>query len=161
MPTHIPLADGRFTIVDDEDADLASSYSWWANNRPNTTYACAHVPGSGRRGQKSISLHRLLLDAPPGIQVDHIDHDGLNNRRSNLRLATNAQNQANRRKKPGAASRFRGVSWHKASGSWQACIRRDGRQCHLGHFKDETDAARAYDAAARSVFGDFALLNNP
>jgi hypothetical protein len=107
-------------------------------------------------------LHRLLLNAPPELQVDHINGDGLDNRRSNLRLATGSQNQGNSRKRrDGVTSQYRGVSWNKRAGKWQALLRREGKLQYLGYFSDEEAAARAYDAAALEQWGSFARLNFP
>ena len=101
------------------------------------------------------------MDAPAGVMVDHINRDRLDNRRANLRMATNAQNQANVTKRQGMTSRYKGVSRHTATGRWQARISVEGKQMHLGYFAHEADAARAYDARAREVFGVFAQANFP
>jgi hypothetical protein len=107
-------------------------------------------------------MHQLIT----GLHgVDHQDRDGLNNQRYNLRASTHAQNMQNRRYTHGS-SQFNGVAWHKRVGKWGATIRVSrpgggGRKRHLGYFIDEEEAARAYDAAARALFGGFALLNFP
>jgi len=103
-------------------------------------------------------MHRAILNAPPRMDVDHINGNGLNNTRENLRLCTRSQNMMNQRLK-GGTSRFRGVSWLKGGAKWHAQVRANGKRLHLGLFTDETEAAMAYDAAARELFGDFARLN--
>lgn len=103
-------------------------------------------------------LHRDILVPGDGMDVDHADNDGLNNRRSNLRPATRSQNLANRPKHRGRG-RFKGVYWDKSRGLWQAMTRANGKNLHLGRFADEIDAARAYNAAALRIWGEFARLN--
>jgi hypothetical protein len=100
------------------------------------------------------------MDAQPGEYIDHKDHDGLNNQRSNLRRCTNAQNCANQRSR-GGSSRFKGVSWSKKFKVWVAMTHFDYGGQFQGHFHDEEAAARAYDAAARVRYGEFAMTNFP
>jgi hypothetical protein len=95
----------------------------------------------------------------PAGMLDHIDGDRVNNRIGNLRIATRAQNAANRRPRAGGTSQFKGVSWDKDRGEWRARIKVDGRWRHLGRFTNPEDAARAYDLAAVEAFGAFALTN--
>ena len=102
-------------------------------------------------------MHRVILNAPPGREVDHINRNGLDNRRSNLRLATHAQNEAN---KP-PRGEYKGAYWCKKSGRWRASIRVDGRLRHMGRFATREEAARVYDDAALEAFGEFAYLNFP
>jgi hypothetical protein len=108
-------------------------------------------------------LHRQIMGIPEGTRqlVDHRDGDGLNNARSNLRIASRAQNNMNRGPRAGSSSRFKGVFFHKASCKWMAEIRCDGRADYLGLFGSEEAAARAYDTAAVRLHGDFARLNFP
>ena len=96
-----------------------------------------------------------------GTHVDHINGDRLDNRRFNLRLCTNQQNQMNKTKRVGSSSRFKGVYFQKTSRKWVAAIQKDRKLKHIGLFSDELDAARAYDAAAKEAFGEFAWLNFP
>jgi hypothetical protein len=116
-------------------------------------------------GKKQL-VHRLVYSAfngsiPSALIIDHRDQNRTNNRLSNLRLATYSQNGANRRKKDGTSSRFRGVSWFKRKRKWVASISPNYQSKHLGYFHDEIDAAIARDAAAIEAFGDFAQLNFP
>jgi hypothetical protein len=145
--------------VDDDDSDLVAPHKWSSmRTQSGNTYAYATI--AGRR----IYLHHLITNrAPRGkgrCVVDHVNGDGLDNRRSNLRPAINKQNGANR-DSWGGRSRFKGVSWSKAHQTWQAHIMTDGRSQFLGYFEVETEAARAYDHAALDAFGEFARLNLP
>lgn len=153
----VPLTQGKIALINDADLLLISPYTWCAQHTRHHWYAITFI-GSGHTARRRVSMHRLLMSAPPGIQVDHIDGDGLNNQRSNLRLGTNGQNQANRRTAFGA-SRFKGVNREKRGKPWRAAIKVDGRKIHLGAFENEIEAARAYDRAALERFGEFACTN--
>lgn len=158
----IPVGD-VFALVDDQDEKLVSSYHWRLHE---AGYAVTTV---GRKGARTaLYMHSLILKAPPGKITDHRDNQKrLDNRRQNLRVGTHSQNHGNSSFKPGTTSQFRGVAWHRAAGKWRARIAdgkyKDGRPLnkHLGLFTSESDAARAYDAAARIYFGEFAFLNFP
>ncbi len=143
-------------LIDECDRDLVARYTWSSFRRPHhsTHYARAKIDGLW------VLMHRLILAAPKGLEVDHRDGNGLNNQRDNIRVCTRAENQRNKASRCGS-SRFKGVSFHKASRKWGASIRRDGVSTHLGLFTREEDAARAYDSFARIYFGDFARLNFP
>jgi hypothetical protein len=101
-----------------------------------------------------IYMHRAIAGAGKGVTVDHIDHDGLNNRKSNLRECTYSQNAANARKGPGYTSKHKGVCWH--AGKWEAFIRCRDKHLYLGRFATEEEAATAYAIAAKDMFGEFA-----
>lgn len=163
----VPLTRGFCTTLDQRDfahlfrvdANGVPSVRWCAVTfRGGHTYACrgANLPG---RRTTSVYLHREILRATRGVDVDHIDRDPLNNRRSNLRLATRSQNNANRPGSIGGASPFKGVSWCKQTQKWRAKISVNNRTVCLGRFANERDAACAYDQAAISQWGDFALTN--
>lgn len=149
---HVPLSNGGFAIVDAADAELVLSRRWHGKQRRKQSPIYAYT--TSRR--LLLAMHRLVAGATPGLQVDHRDRDGLNNRRSNLRLCTNAQNQWNRVKVRGG-SQYKGVN--RCGRKWRAVIRVDGQQVHLGYFRVEEEAAKAYDAAAVQLFGEFARLN--
>lgn len=104
-------------------------------------------------------MHRLILNAPKGIKVDHQDGDGLNNQRRNIRLATNAQNSMNQKPRVKTSSKYKGVSLDKRHGTWKSQIGKNGAIIWLGQFRSEVEAAKAYDRAAREMFGEFACLN--
>lgn len=157
---HGKIATGRTVMVDDEDCGLVSAYRWRAYERSLPTggikgpYALTAVWQDGRAIQ--IQMHRLITGWP---LVDHINHDGLDNRRANLRPATIAQNRQNSLPLAGCSSRYKGVTWHRQLKKWQAQIGVNGRKIYLGIFASEEDAANAYNAAAADAFGAYALLN--
>jgi hypothetical protein len=154
----IPLTRGLVALVDDEDYKLVSSFKWSASKHGRNWYAIASVNSCGKR--ETFSMHRFLCGWPEG--VDHRDGNGLNNQRHNLRPAGQRQNQRNRLKTASAStSQYKGVSWKKKPKRWLARISVYGEIKWLGRFKDEIAAARAYDAAARELFGEFAALNFP
>jgi len=150
----IPLTRGKVTIVDAEDYGWLMQYKWYANKKAGGFYA-ARI-----HKRKMLLMHRLITNAPKGLVVDHIDANPLNNRRSNLRLVTVAQNQYNRRPLK-RSSKYKGVSWNTQTAKWSARIEKDGRSMHLGLFKAESDAAKTYDKKAKQLFGEFAFLNFP
>lgn len=154
----IPLSQGQVALVDDADFEVVNQFKWYATKRKHTFYAVRHIKKPD--GSDTIQyLHRFLL---PGIdRVDHEDGDGLNNRREkNLRPATAQQNsQGVCRKRPGATSRFRGVSWDKKLGKWKAEISIEGEYRYLGLLESEEDAAHAFDASARKYRGESAHQN--
>ncbi len=161
----IELSRGYATTVDDSEFETLSVHKWSAlvtvkNGSACKVYATRAVRIAGKN--VAILMHRHLLNIPPGcsLMVDHRDGDSLNNQRSNLRLATYSQNNANRMKRTGMkhTSRFKGVG-ALPTGKWRATIKIGESTKHLGVFLSEEDAARAYDDAAREQFGEYALLN--
>jgi hypothetical protein len=157
----IPLTQGKFAIVDPEDYDRLAKHKWQASRFPRSDYATRFVT-IGYRRQKHIQMHRVIMNVRPGQFIDHINHNGLDNRKTNLRLATRAQNSWNKRKQRGNhSSKFKGVSWFIREKNWQARIQSNGTKFFLGSFKKEIDAAKAYDNAAKKYYGDFASLNFP
>lgn len=149
---------GRFrhlmVLVDDEDYDWARRYSWCRLAGRHTDYAVARVDGRVQQ------MHRLLAGASSGFLVDHANGRGLDNRRENLRLATRGQNQQNKKVRGDSQVGLKGV-YEAKRGLFRAQIKHDGRVTSLGYHKDAEAAARAYDSAARELFGAFALTNFP
>lgn len=154
----IPLTQGKIALVEDEDFDRVNQFKWRAWHHRNTWYAVADLPRVNGKS-KRLYLHSFVLPGSP--EVDHRNRDGLNCQRSNLRPATHAQNRANQGKRKNCSSIFKGVGWRKDLGCWRAYIGKGYRYQHLGHFALEENAARAYDAAAKVSFGEFACLNFP
>lgn len=156
----IQLTRGLNTLIDEADFPELSKTCWNAVASDHLFYAVRNFQRKGRWSH--VLLHYAVFgEIPPGHQVDHRNRDNLDNRRDNLRLATPSSNKANCRKRHregGVASKFKGVlaGWN---GKWKARITKDGVQTHLGVFTSETDAARAYDAAAIEKFGEFATTN--
>lgn len=160
--TQIPLNDEFMVLVDDADYERIAAHKWRILRSGNASYARrTETVGTvnGRRIRREIYMHREVMGAPPEKQVDHIDGNGLNNKRSNLRLATEQQNKCNRPLQRNNTSGFKGVHLEARTGRWGARIKHRGSVRRLGVFDDPEDAARAYDEAARRLHGKFARLN--
>jgi hypothetical protein len=156
----IPLTKGKFAIVDPEDFDELNKFSWYAMSGTHSFYAYRSVTILGRK--KAIAMHHQIMPPPASFVIDHDNHEGLDNRKSNLRLATISQNNCNRRRRPDAGrSKYRGIDFDKRLKKWRARIRFNNKRILLGYFDNEIDAAKAYDEAARKLHGEFAILNFP
>lgn len=144
-------------LVDDEDYDRVSKFSWNAYKSRRVWYALTSI------GHTTYSMHRLVMKLWLGnpIRCDHKDGNGLDNRKSNLRLATNAQNLMNKQLYLGSKSGFKGVTWAESAKKWCARIRCNKKLYSLGYFTNKVTAAQAYDRKARILFGEFANLNFP
>lgn len=161
MPVYIQLTKGAVAVVDETDAPLViGEYRWQLNSKGPHRYAQTRMLINGRR--RTVQMHRIIMSAPSGMSVDHIDGDGLNNCRSNLRLVSRGQNRANSIKRKEAACLFKGV--YKKDMKWGAQISSEklpSSPWYIGTFDTAADAARAYDAVARILFSDHARLNFP
>lgn len=162
MTKEIELTQGYKAIVDDEDYELVSAYKWRVHKscrrKEVTYYAAAHGPRDNYK-REEFKMHRLIMNAPKGSVVDHINRNGLDNRRCNLRICTAKENSRNQiGKRP---YKYKGVN--KAYNHFKAIIviERKVNEMYLGSFKDEKSAAIAYDKAAIHYFGEFANLNFP
>ena len=155
----IKLTHGKFAIVSPQDYDQLARHKWSARKSGRTFYAERYMPlGKGR--YKQISMHREVLKVGKEYYVDHINHNGLDNRKANLRLATRSQNAQNRRKaKIKSWSKYKGVSLHNLDKRWSVRIQVNGKQKFLGLFEDEVEAAKTYDRSANKYHGQFAVLN--
>lgn len=151
---YIPLTKGKFAIIDAADYELVSTHKWCASGSGCRTYAYCQMNG------KTVALHRFLTNAPKGMVVDHIDGNGLNDRRGNLRVCTQQQNLWNSRPR-GKSSRFKGPCWDRQKRRWVVYVRHGGRNIFVGRFRDEVTAALAYDRKAYECFGEYAYLNFP
>ncbi len=143
----IQLTQNKTALVDDEDFEMLSKFKWYAYFG-NSWYAKTNIKC------QSVHMHQLLL--PNVIMIDHIDRNGLNNQRENLRVCTHTQNQSNSGPRKG---KYKGVSYKKEQNRFVAQIQKHGKKVHIGYFNIETEAALAYDEAARVLFGEFAYLN--
>jgi len=151
----IPLTMGKVAIVDAEDYERLNEDKWYAIKTPYTYYA-------GRTSRrKHIRMHREIMRAPRHLVCDHRDHNGLDNRKSNLRLCTQGQNLQNRRGSRGKTSRHKGVYYCRRDKVFGASICLNSKRYRLGYFKNEDDVGRAYDKKVIELFGEFAFLNFP
>jgi len=141
-------------LVDDEDFDNLNQWKWCVHKDINNFYAVRTVRADGKRTTTQMQWEIMNRKS-----IDHIDHDGLNNQKSNLRFCTNSENMMNRRKQKNTLSIYKGVTFHKRNNKWMAQIRINGKIIHLGYFDVETEAAKAYNAKAIELFLEFANLN--
>ena len=149
------LSQSKIALVDDEDYWYLMQFTWHAINKGDLWYARHSFKKPNFKFGYSMYMHNLLMDSTN--QVDHVDRNGLNNARNNLRFATSQQNSANSIRKIHGTSIFKGVSW--SGKRWRAQIKVNGITKNLGEFIVEEDAARAYDEAAKEYFGAYAILN--
>ena len=154
----IELTKGFSATIDDDDFDRVNLHSWCVRSVRTSQYATTWV----RKGDKAstIDLHRFILKLiDPKLFVDHIDHNGLNCTKSNLRICTNKQNLHNRLPNKRSTSQYKGVSWDKTGKKYRAQIKISTGIKFLGYFVDEIEAAKTYDKFAKKHFGEFAYLN--
>jgi hypothetical protein len=152
----IQITKGKIVLVDDEDFEYLSSIPWYFNGRGYAVNKSRFFNEDGSR--KQMLMHRLLLNAPEDMKVDHINNNTLDNRKSNLRLASSADNSRNMRKPNTNTSGYKGVSKTR-SGNWHSSISYYDKTIHLGTFDNKHDAARMYNFWAVDLYGEFAQLN--
>lgn len=145
----IPLTQGKFAKVDDEDYEWLMQWKWHFNNR----YAMRW------QNYKKLRMHREIMKVSDDLEIDHIDNDGLNNCKNNLRICTTAQNSRNRVRAINNTSGYKGVTWHKRGKKWQAYIKLNGKSIYIGFYNTAEEAADAYDFMAKQYYGEYANLN--
>ena len=150
----IPLTQGKFAIVDNEDFEWLNQWKWFAKKGYSTFYAVRNISQS----PYLIRMHRQILGLTKGDgkETDHINHNGLDNRQDNLRLCTHTQQQQNRQPQK-VSSKFKGVGYHKKSEKWMARITYLSKRIYLGLFDTEKEAAKSYNKISNKLFGEFAL----
>jgi hypothetical protein len=154
----IPLTQGKVALVDDEDYAWLNQWKWYAKRCKNLFYATRTIHPKGGK-HYNLLMHRVVLETPNGVDVDHVDHNGLNNQKFNLRHCTRAENSRNASKAKNRTSPFKGV--YLGNGLIRASIRVDLKLINIGCFNTHEEAARAYDKKAIEYFGEFAQLNFP
>jgi hypothetical protein len=150
----VPLTQGVEAIIDASDIEKVSQYLWHAFKHRQTFYARTKVLGSCGK-KKTTYMHRMITQAADGVEIDHIDRNGLNNTRSNLRPATPAQNRVNSKLRATSISGVKGVSWLPKRKKWFAHIGMNGKTKSLGVFERKEDAIAAREAALKHFYGDF------
>jgi len=155
----IPLTKGEVAIVDDADYEELMQWSWTCLVTKGRKYARRGERDRRAGTQTCIYMHRQIMNAPEGVEVDHRVGDGLDNRRANLRLCTHSQNLCNAKVNAGNKSGFRGVSFDAAKRKWYASIRVNGKTKAIGKFNTALEAASAWNMAALETHGEFARLN--
>lgn len=154
----IPLTQGKQALVDDADYPILSQHRWFYSK------GYAVRMNSRKEGKRRlIQMHRVIMNAPAGMEVDHIDGNRSNNTRANLRLCTTQQNRQNchSTKSEKSTSLYKGVYLYQRTGRFMARIKHNQKTHYLGYFDTQEEAGRAYDAKARELFGDYAFLNFP
>lgn len=154
MSKTIPITKGKFTIVDDEDFEELNQYNWICHT-PESVYRQKMVKGVRRM----IWMHRFIMKCPDGMEVDHINGNALDNRKSNLRICTHAENMKNIGFSKRNTSGYKGVYWNKSANKWQAQISISGRVTYIGLYDNIEDAASAYNTSAKKNHGDFMRPN--
>lgn len=158
----IPLTRSLVALVDDEDFDWLNQWRWHAHEHNKgqfhaARYVRTEVITRWGRKYKRLLMHREIMGAPEGMDIDHRDHNELHNWRGNLRICTRSQNTANKERNINNKSGYKGVCrWHN---QWRAAVKCQGQKYYLGDFPTKEEAARAYNEAAVQLFGEFAYVN--
>lgn len=151
---YVPLTKGYEAIIDAADVPLVEGRNWTAVEKTGAVYAYWQDCSGPKR--RTVYLHRVIMGEPAGLEVDHIDGDGLNNLRCNLRVATKSQNMHNAKRPSHNTSGVKGVSWCKRRGNWVARVTLHGKLVWSRHFAQKEDAASAYAEALQRHHGEFA-----
>ncbi len=156
----IKLTQGQYALVDDEDFERVSQFKWYADWAKNIKSFYARTSIKKENGkQADMKMHRFIMSCSRDKEIDHKNHNTLDNQKLNLRICTYRQNHMNRRSNRGTSSEYKGVCWHIPSKKWRARIMYNGEHISLGLYKNEIDAAIAYNRKAKKLFGEFAYLN--
>lgn len=147
MGKEILLTQGKVALVDDEDYEILSKYNWrYVVTSPGRQgYARAHIYGDDWKDRTDVYMHRVVVSAEDGQMIDHINRDKLDNRKSNLRIATSSQNNSNVTKLATNTSGYKGVTFYKRTGRWMAQIMIDKKYKCIGYYSSPEDAALAYN----------------
>lgn len=156
---YIELTQSKQAIVDDGDFDRLNKFKWFTQKTKWGCYAVRNI--RNKYEKRKIYMHRLVIPCKKEQQIDHINHNGLDNRKENLRVCSNAENMRNSRKQPNCTSKYKGVSWKKSSRKWVVQIVKDRKKIYVGVYHNEIFAAGEYDKKAIELFGEFAELNFP
>jgi hypothetical protein len=160
----VPLTQGYFALVDDEDYEKVIKYKWFIDNRKfrKTIYARTTIHHKDKSKVKRIAMHRMIMKVTnPKIKVDHRNHNGLDNQKHNLRKATHKENMRNQSPRRNKLSLYKGVSVKqiKSGIRYVATITKNNKRLHIGTFEDEIECALAYNKNAKKLFGKFAYQN--
>ena len=159
MMKQIPMRNSGFALVDSSDYEFLMQWEWRSQRGGRTFYAIRCSPGDWKN--PDIHMHRMIDGTPSGLEIDHKDGDGLHNWRGNLRRATRQQNAANQQLKINNKSGYIGVIWHKRDKHYMAGVKKNKKQYFAGYHDTPEAAARARDAKAIELNGEFARLNFP
>jgi hypothetical protein len=151
----IKLTQNQYTLVDDADFDTLNQFKWYADKQGKNFYAKRNSKTINGK-QMIILMHRFIMKTPKGMHTDHIDGNGLNNQRSNLRICTRSENLRNQGKQSDNSSGFKGVSFFKRNKKWVAQIMVNGKYIYLGYFTDKEKASNAYITACKKYHKEFA-----
>jgi hypothetical protein len=157
----IPLTQGKFTLVDDEDYEELSKYKWFAMKKVLRKglvfYAARNAPANSVSHERGLLwMHRVIMNTPDGFDTDHINGDRLDNRRENLRICTHIENMQNQGKRENNTSGYKGVTFHKREKKWRAQVQMQGKRKTVGSYTSKEEAYLAYCEAAKKYHGDFA-----
>jgi hypothetical protein len=153
MSKEIALTHEKVAIVDDDDYERLNQWKWSANELYALRYSRKGCNG------ETIFMHKVILNSPDGMEVDHINRNGLDNRKCNLRICNHSQNEANKGLRRDNTSGVKGVYWNKRYSKWHARIRLNNGRIHIGYYDNIEDATDAYQSKSKELFGEFAEIN--
>ena len=151
----VQLTQNKFTIVDDGDYEYLNKYNWYVAKSKYSYYAA--FDRRNKKINKTIYLHRIIMNCPDGKFIDHINGNGLDNRKENLRICNKSQNSGNSKLRTDNTSGIKGVSWDKRNKKWVVRIKMDGKHKFLGYFSNKYYAKNVYEKVAKGYFGEFYL----